>query len=225
MPHTRVSQTEAAACATSIENCSVKYCVCARKETGGSSLVSFPVLKKENNGMTRTMKHNALPEGMALVETADGRWFAACATLAEIPQRVYLLEDPPPIPPALDSFHERGQGYDCREEALAACHAWREEVELNEDWRGLAARTELYPERTAWYLDEIIQLARGDDTPHLHCGISVQSMVLARGIDSIEVISATGDTPDEAIESHDPRVYEWSRKQQAIACVHSLRSH
>ena len=120
----------------------------------------------------------------------------------------------PLIPPALDTFHDPEPGYVCREEAI---EAWREEVELTEDWRGLAARTELYPERTAWYLDEIIQLARGDGTPHLHCGISVQSMVLARGIDSSEVITASGDTPDEAIETLYQRVYEWSRKLQTSA--------
>jgi hypothetical protein len=135
------------------------------------------------------------------------------------------MEGPPLIPRALDSFLDPESGYDCREEAIEACHAWREEVELTEDWRGLAARTELYPERTAWYLDEIIQLAGGDNTPLLHCGISVQAMVLARDDDRIEVITASGDTPDEAIETLYQRVYEWSRKQQAIAFVRSLRSH
>jgi hypothetical protein len=195
-------------------------CVCKKRDWGGF-MVSFPVLKKVNNGMTRTMKHNALPEGMALVESADGRWFAACATLAEIPQRVYFLEDPPSIPPELDSFHERGQGYDCREEALAACRAWCEMVKLTQEWRGLAARTELYPERNAWYLDEIVKLA-GDDTPHLHCGLSVQAVVLARqtaGNDGVEVIAATGNTPDEAVETLYQRVYEWSWKLQAITCA------
>ena len=115
-----------------------------------------------------TMKQETLPEGMALVETADGRWFAACAQLSEIPKRVYVLERSPLIPPALDSFRDPGSGYDCREEAIEACRAWCETFELSGDWRWLAARTELYPERNAWYLDEIVQLTNGDDTPHLH---------------------------------------------------------
>jgi hypothetical protein len=132
-----------------------------------------------------------------------------------IPHRVYLLEDPPLIPPAFDSFHDQRSGYICREEALEACHAWCEEAELTEEWRGLAARTELYPERNAWYLDEMVQLA-GDDTPHLHCGISVQAVVLATGNNTVEVIAAIGNTPDEAMETFYQRVYEWSCHQQII---------
>jgi hypothetical protein len=164
------------------------------------------------------MKHTVLPEGMALVETADGRWFPARVSLQEHPPRVSLLEDPPPIPPALDSFHEEVSGYLCREEARDACYAWYETEELIQVWRKVAARTELYPERTAWYLDEIAHLA-GDDAPLLDHGLSVQAMVCAQGKNGLEVIAATGNTPDEAIESHNPRVYEWSRMLQAEACA------
>ena len=171
--------------------------------------------------MPNKRKQERLPEGMALVETADGRWFAAFASLVKRAHRGYVLVDPPLIPPALDSFHERGPDYDCREGALAACNAWCEVAELLEllvllvYWRGLAACTELYPERNAWYLDEIARLA-GDDTPRLRRGISVYAVVLAAGIESVEVIAATGNTPDEAIETLYQRVYEWSCHQQAI---------
>jgi hypothetical protein len=172
-----------------------------------------------------TMKQETLPEGMALVETASGRWFPAFALFSDIPNRIDILEGSPLIPPALDSLHDPEPGHDCREEAIEACRSWCEAVELTEYWRGLAALTELYSERNSWYLDEIEQLAGGDDTLHLHCGISVQAVVLARGNDGVEVIAASEDTPDEAIETLYQRVYEWSRKQQAIACVHALRSH
>jgi hypothetical protein len=90
----------------------------------------LPVCKKEITDVTKTMKHTTLPEGMALVETANGRWFAAYTSMSERILRVYLLEDPPFISPAFDSFYEGGTGYGCREEALAACHAWYETVEL-----------------------------------------------------------------------------------------------
>jgi hypothetical protein len=76
----------------------------------------------------------------------------------------------------------------------------------------------VYPERNAWYLDEIVQMA-GDDTPRLRRGISVYAVVLAAGIESVEVIDATGNTPDEAIETLYQRVYEWSCHQQAIECA------
>ena len=149
---------------------------------------------------------------MALVETADGKWFPAFDFLSEIPHRIDVMEGPPLIPPALDTFHDPTTGYGCREEAIEACHAWHEEVELTEYWRGLAAHTELYPERNAWYLDEIVQLAREEMTHYtVHCGSLSRRRCSARGIDSIEVITATGDTPDEAIETLYQRVYEWSR--------------
>jgi hypothetical protein len=166
------------------------------------------------------MKRTTLPEGMALVETADGRWFPARVSSLEHPARVSLLEDPPPIPPALDSFREEFSGYLCREEARYACHAWYETEELTEVWRRLAARTELYPERTAWYIDEIAHLA-GDDPSRLHCGLCAQAMVCAQGKNGLEVIAATGSTPDEAIEILYQLVYEWSRMLQAEACTHS----
>jgi hypothetical protein len=182
-----------------------------RKRDREPSLVSFPlfVLMKEQHAMDRTIKQERLPEGMALVETTDGRWFPACALFSEIPFGVYIVERSPLIHPALDSLHKSVPGYTCREEAIEACYAWSETFELTQDWRWLAARTELYPERNAWYLDEIVQLTGGDDTTHLYRGISVQAIVLARGIDSIEVITATGDTPDEAIEILYQRVYAW----------------
>jgi hypothetical protein len=161
---------------------------------------------------------------MALVETASGRWFPAFALFSDIPNRIDVQVISPLIPPALDSLHDPEPGHDYREEAIEACRSWCEAVELTEYWRGLTASIELYPERNAWYLDEITQLA-GGDTPRLHFGISVQAMVLARGDDRIEVIAASGDTPDEAIETLYQRVYEWSRKQQAIACVNARRSY
>jgi hypothetical protein len=93
----------------------------AARETREPCPVSLAVLKKENTSVIKTMKHTTLPKGIALVETADGRWFAACASLSERLPRVHLVEDRPLIPPALDSFLEGESGYLCREEALSAC--------------------------------------------------------------------------------------------------------
>jgi hypothetical protein len=156
---------------------------------------------------------------MAVVETDDGSWFPVFALFSEIPKQIFVLEESPLISSARDSLHERGQGYAHREEAIAACHAWCEAVGLTEEWRALAAHTELYPERNAWYFDEIAHLA-GDDTPRLYCGSSVLAMVRARGIDNIELIAATGHTPDEPIESLYQRVYEWSWQIQDTTCTH-----
>ena len=175
-------------------------------------------MMKEQHAMERTIKQERLPEGMILVETTDGRWFPAFALFSDIPFGVYRVETSPLIQPARDSLHERVPGYTCREEAIEAFYAWNETCELTQDWRWLAALTEVYPERNAWYLDEIVQLTGGDDTPHLHYGISIQAMVLARGIDCSEVITATGDTPDEAIETLYQRVYQWSCTHNVTPC-------
>ena len=209
----------AAARTTSAEDRYVFF-VCLQEERLGNHPWSlFPVLvsKKEQHNMTRSKKQSALPEGMALVETADGRWFDACASLPEIPHRIDIMEGPALIPPALDIFHHPEPGHDCREEEIETCRAWCEAVELTEYWQRLAACTELYPERTAWYLDEIVQLAR-DDTLRLHCGISVYAMVLARQTTGNEVIAATGNTPDEAIETLYQRVYQWSCEHHDTTC-------
>jgi hypothetical protein len=171
------------------------------------------VYKKENTAVTKTLKHTLLPEGMALVEMANGRWFAAYTCVSERRPRVHLVEEPPPIPPALDAFCEGETGYDHREAALTACYAWYEAAELTEVWQALAAHTELYPERTAWYLDEIACLV-GDNPPRFHYGLCVQAVVYTRGLNGLERLVATGATPDEAIEALYQRVYEWSRMLQ-----------
>lgn len=178
--------------------------------------------------MAHSRKQETLPDGMALVQTSDGKWFPAFSVFSVRSYRVwelYVLEESPVvIPLALPPFHDPTQGYDSREEAIEACHAWREAVELPQEWRGLAARTELYPERNAWYLGEIARLTGGGDTPRLHCGISVHAVVLARQTardNGTEIIAVTGDTPDEAIETLYERVYDWAQKSRAAACASS----
>jgi hypothetical protein len=180
--------------------------------------------------MAHSRKQETLPDGMALVQTSNGKWFHAFSVFSVRSYRVwelYLLEESPVfIPLALPPFHDPAQGYDSREEAIEACYAWREAVELPQEWRGLAARTEIYPERTAWYMDEIAHLTRGYDIPRLHCGTSVHAVVLVRQAtrdNGAQIIAATGDTPDEAIETLYQRVYEWSRESQAIASAISTR--
>ena len=170
--------------------------------------------------MTNSMHMDALPEGMALIETDDGRWFAACAPQSEeTPQWVFLLHKTSTyIPPALEPAHKPGHGYNSREEAIATYHAWLEVAGLSEHWRKLAAHTEVYPERNAWYLDEITRQT-GDDTPLLSCGTEVRALVIADLDGVVQHIAVTDNTPDEAIETLYQRVYEWSLKIQDTTCA------
>jgi hypothetical protein len=172
---------------------------------------------EEKEDMTNPMKMDALLEGMELVETEDGLWFPVFAQLSEeTPQGVFLLTGTTTyIPPALEPVHESGQGYGSREEAIAAYCAWVEAEGLPVYWRKLAAHTEVYPERNAWYLDEITQLT-GDTTPLLLCGIEVHAIVIAVLDGIAQLIAAIGNTPDEAIETLYQRVYACHFKQETM---------
>jgi hypothetical protein len=88
---------------------------------------------------------------------------------------------------------------------------------LTKSWQELAAHTELYPERNAWYLDEIAHLV-GDNTQCFHYGLRVQAAIYARCQNGLVCLAVTGDTPDEAIEALYQRVYEWSRMLQDEIC-------
>ncbi len=143
-----------------------------------------------NNTMT------ILPEGLALVEAADGRWFPALAPLTKTPGWVALVGETD-IPPAISlPFHPR-KGYRSRLDALEACWAWYEAATLPVHWRALAAESEIYPERNAWYRDEIERLT--EDTPTLQSlGGESYALVFAR---AHGVMAAIGRSPDEALEA------------------------
>src|SRR5260370_5011712 len=124
--------------------------------------------------MTSPMNMHALPQGMALVETDDGRWFAGFAPETGQPNWILLVKHTTTtiIPAALDQRSDACQGYGCREEAIEAYRAWHEAAVFPIVWQTLAASTEVYPERNAWFLQDIARLAR-DSTQLLSCGIEI----------------------------------------------------
>lgn len=167
--------------------------------------------------MMTTATTATLPKGMALVETPEGRWFAAFAPKAEKPHWVFLLEDAATtlIPPALEPLDDPCRGYECREGAIEAYLAWHEAALLPIQCQILATHSEVYPERNAWYLDEITRLT-GDEKPRFSCGTDVYAVVIAVCDGNCEAITATGSTPDEAIEALYQHVYEWFWRQQRV---------
>jgi hypothetical protein len=162
--------------------------------------------------MTPLSNTSPLPARMALIETADGRWYPAFTPLTDTPHWVTLL-DAGLIPPAVEPCHHPAQGYASREDAREACHAWHEAAVLEVQWQILASHTEVYPERNAWYLEEIAHLT-GNGTPLLACGTDVYAVLIADRSGCDEVISATGMTIDEAIETLYQCVYAWSCQHQ-----------
>ena len=160
--------------------------------------------------MLNNITRESLPAGMALVETNDGRWYPAFTPLSETPGLVVLI-DPFLIPPALEPTSDPRQGYACREEAIQAYCAWHEAVKLTIAWEKLAAHTEVYPERTSWYVDEIFCLT--GDMPRLTCGMDVYVAVVVKRDGVCDVISTTVATLDEAVEALYQRVYEYCQEQ------------
>ncbi|MBV9688466.1 MAG: hypothetical protein JO202_02025 [Ktedonobacteraceae bacterium] len=147
-----------------------------------------------------------LPQGLALIETADGRWFPAFVPLTDTPYWV-TIPNTGFLPPAVEPLHDPAEGYSCREEALEACHAWHEATTLSVQWQVLAAQTEVYPERNAWYVDEIVQLI-GEGTPTMICGSDAIAAVMVWH-PSRKLLTARGCTPDEAIERLYQEVSTW----------------
>ncbi len=167
--------------------------------------------------MTSPMNMHALPQGMALVETDDGRWFAGFAPETEQPNWILLVKHVTTtiVPAALDQHSDVCQGYGCREEAIEAYRAWHEAAVLPIVWQTLAASTEVYPERNAWYLEEIARLA-GDSIPRLSCGIDVSAVVMTDRFGSNGFIAVAGTTIDETVEALYQRVYRWYCQQQVL---------
>ena len=159
----------------------------------------------------QTTQTQTPPQGMALIETAEGRWFPALIPLTDTPHWVTCIDAGARcIPPALESpsCHDPKQGYDSREQALEACYAWDEEIRLPVQWEALAAHIEAYPERNAWYLEEIAQMT-GENPLLVTATLEAVAVVVTESHPSVKVISAVGVTLDEAIEQLYQQVYVW----------------
>lgn len=162
--------------------------------------------------MTQTTNTPKLPAGMAIIETANGRWFPALTPLTDTPHWVTILNAGAGlIPPALEPCHDPEKGYGSREEALEVCHTWGEAVALPVQWEKLAAHTEMYPERNAWYLDEIFHLS--GDLPRLaRIGEFTIAQVIVEHDGDLKAISTVEPSPDEAIEQLYQKVYARERE-------------
>lgn len=159
----------------------------------------------------QTTSTQALPQGMALIETAEGRWFPALVPLTDTPHWFMCVDtEARCIPPALavQPCQNHRQGYPSRAHAIAACCAWDEEISLSLVWETLAAHIEAYPERNAWYLEEIAHMTGG--SPVLVTTTLEAIAVVVVGLHpGVRVISAGGLTRDEAFEHLYQQVSAW----------------
>ena len=135
---------------------------------------------------------------MALIETAEGRWYPAMTPLTDTPHWVTVLDEgirfvPPALTPA--SRPDPQKGYGSRKKALEACRRWNEDVTLPVQWDILTAHIEAYPERNAWYLDEIAQMTGGGHVL-VTCGVDATALVIAKLHPAVQVIAEVGVGPD-----------------------------
>jgi hypothetical protein len=171
------------------------------------------VLHEEKDEMTKSMNMDALRHGMASGKTDTGRLYSECALMsAETPRVPQLQGISTDIPPALELLHEAGQeGYSSREEVVAA---WLEEAGVPVRLRALAAHTEVYPERNAWYLEEILHVAGA--IPMIGTGVAdAYAVVIAQDNGRSYALDAAGVSLDEAIEALYQRVYDRLNGRQA----------
>lgn len=78
-------------------------------------------------------------------------------------------------------------------------------------WEHLVASTKVYPERNAWYVDEIVHLT--GDIPRLYVSTYVSAVVIVEHEGSVDSITATAAIPDEALAVLYEHVYAWSCEQ------------
>jgi hypothetical protein len=91
-------------------------------------------------------------------------------------------------------------------------------VTLPVQWDILAAHTEAYPERNAWYLDEIAQMTSGGHAL-ITCGVDATALVMIEKHPAVQVIAGVGVSPDEAIERLYQQVYVWWCERETRADV------
>ncbi len=162
---------------------------------------------------------NLLPKDLAVVETCDGTWFPAFASSIESPSWIGLVGNST-IPAALKPREDPRRGYASRQEAIDAYEAWHEAAILPVCWQALAAATEIYPERNAWYGEEISRvLGDRDMTTITSLGCEALALVMAEHEGCGCVLSATGATPDEAMEALYQRVYAFTFGEEDIALL------
>lgn len=109
----------------------------------------------------------------------------------------------------------KGMALGATEEVIAA---WLVEAGVHVRWRALAANTEVYPERNAWYLEEIVHLAGA--IPMVGIGVAdAYADVIVRYRGGSYVLEAAGASLDEAIEALYQRVYDclYGRKANSPA--------
>jgi hypothetical protein len=112
------------------------------------------------------MKHPLLPQGYGILQLADERFYPIRADVEPDQDKPTFLCTSPlywdfdryhEIPPAIGPWQTEGLiSFATKKEAVAYCKRCSERYGVCWDLpREATARSHVYPERTAWYLDEI----------------------------------------------------------------------
>nr|HET6902326.1 hypothetical protein [Ktedonobacteraceae bacterium] len=161
------------------------------------------------------MPNHALPSHYGVAQLASGRFYPLYVSGEEpgelelSPSFSCLHWGDQRIPFALGSTPREGVvSFEQHTHAIQYCQRNEEEFALLWQWQQYACQAELYPERNAWYRDEIERLAHAGDCPLLlsretvDClciGTEVHAYIWVHLAGSYQAIRAKAPTLDEAL--------------------------
>ena len=160
------------------------------------------------------MKQEALPDGYAITQLSDGRFYPL-----RVPWKPYtdiypLSWEAQRVPFAYGPRSASGiVSFADRKLAVQYCHRQHEESPLLREMAETLQEREVYPERTVWYQEEIQHLLH-EHSPHAFYKVRLENwMTRMEGIvycsieGTFQAIHAQGDTFDEAIAALYHEVY------------------
>ena len=148
------------------------------------------------------MKKYPLPPLYGIAELGDGRFYPVYAYDDECdPPRLKVTSHmrwewvkERDIPPAIGPWHQQGVvSFATRRAALAFCQRYDERYRLQLSWKKVTIKSDLYPERTAWYYDMLEEMT--GNRPHPAYFDARWYLWLADGT----LCKADGDTMGEAL--------------------------
>jgi len=161
------------------------------------------------------MPNHALPPHYGVAQLASGRFYPLYVSgeepgEPELSPSFYCLRwEDQRIPFALGPLRREGVvSFAQRTQALQYCQREKEAFDLLWQWQQRACQAELYPERNAWYRDEIERLAHSGncslflsrETVDCHCvGDEVYASIWVHLAKTYQAIRAKAPTIDEAL--------------------------
>ncbi len=153
------------------------------------------------------MTKTSLPQGYGVAHLADGRYYPLY-TSGDLPSPSYLtpLYWQYQLIPFASGPHHREGVVSFTSRKLAEDYCWRLDESFSVLWNIAkdAWARELFPERNAWYRDQLTQLVR-KQSPYSSCAVYIngtfEAVTAAIYLDNTERVGVECPTIDDAIEA------------------------